>query len=330
MKKTVWGLIFGILILGSIFFYRKNLESETPISVEVTEVQQKDLYNGVVARGTVSDSGIYNVVFSNDTFISNVAVTLGQTVKKGDLLMQREKPSKETIHFAKELRTITNQIVSTVSDYGINLKNNLLIPTVVDNSVSIKSPANGVITELNASKNQVVNALSVAAKISDYKNYQICVNLSENHLSSVAIGQSVDITCDAVPEKKYKGKVSWIAAEARKSGNLIGVQETYIPVKIKITNADEKLRPGLSVSARICTEKHLNTLSLPYECILQDEKNRELVYVVHNGTLELRRILTGLELERETEVVYGLKRGEKVVKRPYEKMKSGQIVVVKE
>ncbi len=330
MKKLLWGLVFGFLIFGSLFCYRKKIETETPISVEVTTVKQKDIYNSVVARGTIDDSGTYNVVFFNDTLISDVAVTIGQSVKKGDLLMVREKPKKEAVYFSQELCAFSNKLVSAASDYGIDLENNLFIPTVTDDEVYVNSPINGVITELNVSENQTIDALSVAAKISDYENFHVDLNLSENHLSSISLGQSVDITCDAIPGKKYKGKVSAISDEARKKGSLLGVQETYIPVKIKLTNADKKMKAGLSVTARICTEKHQNTLSLPYECILQDDKNRELVYVVRDGQLELRRIITGLELEQETEVIYGLENGEKVVKNPYYEMKNGQNVVVKE
>jgi len=330
VKKFCYVLLCGSLLSASFYCYYRTVQAETPVLVEVTTVKQKDIYNSVIAPGTIDSVGIYDIVFADDTFIKDVAVSLGECVDQGDLLMKREEPEKNSILFAKEISNLTDQIVSAVSEYGIFLENSILVPTVSGNDVLIRSPASGVITELNVSDDGRVDGLTVAAKISDYSSFQVTVDLSEIYLSSIAVGQSVDITCDALPDKKYKGRVSSIANSARKKGSLIGGQEVYVPIKITMENADENLKPGYSVNARICTEKHENTLSLPYQCVFQDKENRELVYVVKDGVLELRRVMTGLELERETEILYGLKFGDKVVINPSETMKTGQKVLVKE
>lgn len=330
VKKIFLLLLCGILLTGSLYCYHRKEAAKTPILVEVETVKQKDIYNSVVAPGTVDTSGIYNVVFADDTLIREVSVSLGQKVRQGDLLMKREAPENRSLIFAKEISTITDQIVSAVAEYGLFLDNRILIPTVLSDEVLVKSPGNGVVSELNVSNNELVEGFSVAAKISDYSEYEITVELSEVYLSSVKVGQNVDITCDALPNKKYKGRVREIANEAKRRGSLVGGQEVYVPIQIALKNADGNLKPGYSVTARICTEKHENTLSLPYQCIVQDQENRELAYVVKDGEIELRRVVTGLELEKETEILYGLECGDKVIKNPLETLKTGQKVTVKE
>lgn len=327
MRKKVLILTISFLILGATFLFRIGSSQDDAISVKVITAKKKDVYNSVVTSGTVSDNGIYNVVFSEDSTIEEVYVALGKRVKEGELLLTRQITSEYPAFFAKEFSGFAEQVVSAISQVGIQLETEFFVPTISYQQTTIKSPINGVITELNVQPKQPVNGFTVVAQISDYSAREVVVELPELYLSSVALGQDVTITGDAFPEKKYNGKVIYIANEAKEKNHLMGSSEVYVPVRISITDADVQLKPGYRVSARICTEKRKNAIVIPYQCIFQDQAGKEIVYVIKDDTIYRKRIITGLELPKETEVLYGLNEGDIVVESPEETWKNGQKVV---
>jgi len=76
------------------------------------------------------------------------------------------------------------------------------------------------------------------------------------------------------------------------------------------------------------TVKKHNVLTLPYEAIIQDNMNREAVYVVENGKIEKRIIKTGYEMTNSVEVTSGLLEGSAVVISPDDGLSEGDRVVV--
>ena len=328
MRKKVLILTLSFFIIVSIALLNTISDSDNPISVKVTTVKQKDIYNSVVASGTVSKSGIYNVVLAEDSTIESVCVSLGKNVKEGELLFTCKAITEYPTPFVKEFSSFAEQVVSAISQVGIQIEKDFAVPTVSHRRTAIHSPANGIITELNVLPKQSIAGFTIAAQISDYRAMEVIVELPELYLSSVAIGQDVIITGDAFSGKEYKGKITHIANTAKEKNSIMGTSGVYVPIRISIQNADEKLKPGYSVSARICTEKRANAVVIPYQCIFQDQEGREIVYVIKDDAIYRKRIITGLELSKETEVLYGLSSDEVVVENPEESWKNGQKVVI--
>ncbi len=327
MRKFFFFFSCALLFTLSIYMFHTANQQTAPVSVEVTKAKQKDVYNSIVANGTVTNAGSYEVVFAEDSTIQELYVTIGQSVEKGDIIMKRDAPSASDL-LMKGTSTVTEQILSVFSEYGITI-DTFHLPTVLSNQSTIESPADGIICELNAIEKKTMSGFEVAATIVNFSEMQISVELPEIYLSSVLPGQDVKITGDAFPEKEYTGVVKKIASSARKKNSILGESKTYVPITISLKNADPKLKPGYSVTAKICTEKRRDAVVIPYDCIVQDETGRELIFVVSEDRIVQKRIITGLELPEETEVVYGLSKGESVVRKPDHTLKSGQRVMVK-
>jgi len=312
VKKVILGIICSIMIAvgtyRSISFQKENI----PIAPETVEVKTKNLYNSVVVQGSVAGSHHQSIIFSESSNILDVYVTVGQSVKKGDKILLRRTPRVKDSSF----QLFAGKLNSLLSDYGIPSE---LMPTVSENTALVTSALNGVVTKLQAEEDEKFPGYAVAAEICDPTVCTVIAEIPELYISSVKPRQEASIVGAAFTKDEYRGVVTEISQNTRKKINLTGERSAYLPVKIQVTNADNSLRQGCSATVKIKTEEKKNALVLPYDCITQDDAGRELVYVLkEDGKIELRRVMTGLELEDETEIIYGVKHGEVVVQNPDE------------
>ncbi|MBZ4646792.1 MAG: hypothetical protein JG777_2281 [Clostridia bacterium] len=186
----------------------------------------------------------------------------------------------------------------------------------------LKSPITGIITAVNVKKGSVTNSLQPIITISDIDNLQVKVNIGEYYISKIKEGQKVEITGDAFEGICYSGRVQKISPIAKQvpSGQS---SETVIELTVDVIDENTVLKPGYSTEVKIITDTKDNTLILPYEAIVQDSDNNDIVYVVKDNRAYKRKVVTGAELELEIEILEGLKKGEKVILNPPKKIKDG-------
>lgn len=117
------------------------------------------------------------------------------------------------------------------------------------------SPLNGIITKKFIEKGEVVTNFSSLCKISDLSKVELTVYINEKDLAKVKTGQSVDVKIDALPNKIFKGKVTYISPEAEFTPKNIQTKEErtklVFAVKITIDNPNYELKPGIPADAFI-------------------------------------------------------------------------------
>jgi HlyD family secretion protein len=187
------------------------------------------------------------------------------------------------------------------------------------------SPISGIVTEINANKGSVVDSLKPIITVSDISRLQVKANIGEYYISQIKEGQKVEITGDAFEGMCYLGKVKKISPIAKQISSGQNT-ETIIEVIVDIIDEDTLLKPGYSAQVKIITDAKDNTLILPYEAVVQDEENNDIVYVVKNNRAYKRKVKTGAELELEIEIIKGLTKGEKVILNPPPEIKDGSKV----
>lgn len=187
------------------------------------------------------------------------------------------------------------------------------------------SPITGVITAVNIKQGTLTNAAQPVIIISDIDSLQIKVDVEEYYISKIREGQEVEITAEAFEEKNYSGIVKKISPVAKQipSGQSTS---TVVEIIIDILDEDSLLKPGFSARVKVLTDNKEKTLILPYEAIIQDEGNNDIVYIVSNNRAYKRKITTGIELELEIEVLTGLKEHDRVILNPAPNMKDGMKV----
>lgn len=311
MKKVVLVVLGAFVIALSTFSYRSvSKNNKIPHSFETIAVKVQNLYNSVVVPGIVIGNNRQSIIFSESSNILDVYVKVGQTVKKGDKILLR----KRTQTTDPSLQVFTKKVGNVLSEYGIDFE---LTPTISENTALVTSSFDGVITKLHVESGESFPGYTVAAEICDQSVCTVTAEIPELYVSSIRIGQEATVSGAAFAQKEYSGVVTAISRNVRKKVNLTGEGSAYLPVEIRVKDADSSLKAGCTATVKILTEKKEQALVLPYDCITQDDNGKELVFIAKaDGTLEKRRIITGLELEHETEIVYGLKEGEKAVRDP--------------
>jgi HlyD family secretion protein len=212
---------------------------------------------------------------------------------------------------------------------------------------TILSPMNGTVTKLNVELGERVLGSFYSQgtdimTVSDLNNMEAIADVDENDVVLVSIGDTTRIKVDAFGDKIFKGLVKEIGNSAISTGTGTQEQVVNFEVKIKLTDLDPKLRPGMSCNADIETETKDNVISVPIQSVTArsnlkgpDQKNnegnegnpnaqqkktekvKELVFIVKNNKAKAVEVETGISNNNYIEVKSGLSGDEDVVSGSY-------------
>jgi HlyD family secretion protein len=213
---------------------------------------------------------------------------------------------------------------------------------------TIYSPMVGTVCALNVESGERVlgsgysqgtNLMTVA----DLSSMEATVDVDENDVVLVSLGDTANITIDAFGDRVFKGIVSEIANSAVTTS--AGTQQEVVnfEVKIRLVKVDKSIRPGMSCNADIETETKKGVWSVPIQSVTarsktpeiqqessddrdelqvkeetkKEKKPEEVVFLVENNKAKMIPVKTGISDDNYIEVEEGLKGGEKVVSGPY-------------
>lgn len=219
------------------------------------------------------------------------------------------------------------------------------------------SPIDGVVTNLPVRVGETVvpglqnSGASLIMTIADMSIITAEVKVDETDIVNVALGQKTEVTIDAIPGKKFMGKVIEIGNTAilRSTGlaasqSAISSQEAKdFKVVVALEAPPDEIRPGLSCTARITTATRSKTLSIPIQALTVRQKGdlaavkpgekkpetespaeikagkEEIqgVFVVKNGQATYKKVETGITGATEIEVTSGLGEGEEIITGSY-------------
>lgn len=137
---------------------------------------------------------------------------------------------------------------------------------------TIYSPIDGTVTILNSKLGERVVATNQFAgtevmRVADLSHMEARVDVNENDVVNVKVGQKATVTVDAYTDRKFKGTVQQIANTGKTTG--AGTQEevTNFEVKIRVDDHDVALRPGLSCTADIQTNMVNDAVAVPMQSV---------------------------------------------------------------
>ena len=180
---------------------------------------------------------------------------------------------------------------------------------------TIYSPINGTVTVLNSKLGERVVATNQFAgtevmRVADLSSMEARVDVNENDVVNVKVGDKAIVTIDAYGERKFHGTVVQIANTGKTSG--AGTQEevTNFEVKTRIDDNDVRLRPGLSCTAEIQTNKVDDVVAVPMQSVTirtgdsnlspeEIEKNKQKQAATDKGDNAAE--FTNQKLEKQTE-----------------------------
>jgi HlyD family secretion protein len=223
---------------------------------------------------------------------------------------------------------------------------------------TIYAPMSGTVSKLNKEKGEMALGsqfqADVILEISNLEGMEALVDIDENDIVAVSIGDEATIELDALPDLKLKGRVTEIANSAKSAGSGTTEERTEFEVKVAVTDPVPELRPGMTASAEIVTEVCEDCVSVPIQSVAvrtldqlgaaaagEGEEPRftpdregfvEVVWVVADGKAQARQVTTGIQSETHIEIVTGLAVDEQVVTGSYRAisrdLKDGSLVTV--
>jgi HlyD family secretion protein len=215
---------------------------------------------------------------------------------------------------------------------------------------TIYSPIDGIVIQLNVELaervlgsgfSQGTNIMTVA----DLSNMEAVVNVDENDVVLVSVGDTTNITVDAFGDKVFHGIVTEIGNSAISAG--FGTQEQVVnfSVKIKLLDLDPNLRPGMSCNADIETETVSDVLSVPIQSVtartnipvendslksnevdngegtdkgmIGKKKPKEVVFLVNDGKAKMVVVESGISDDNYLEINKGVEVGDEVISGSY-------------
>jgi len=189
---------------------------------------------------------------------------------------------------------------------------------------NIKSPLDGIVLEKNKKIDDTVNVgVSTSALplmvVADMSKMKFEMKIDELDINKISLGQSVNVTSDAVPDKTFNGKITSIAGKGTASNGV----STYL-VEVTI-NEPGDLKPGMNVNAKTIVSEKNDILTVPASAIWKkDGKAFVSLPADENGKTKEVNVEIGINNKDSIEIVKGLNEGDKIVIPTVAKDLSGQ------
>jgi len=177
---------------------------------------------------------------------------------------------------------------------------------------TLKAPFTGVVTAVNIVPGSSASSSAAAVSLIDRRTLHVDLKLSENDVAKVQLGQPVALTIDALKDWKAAGTVSYIAPSAATSNGVV----TYA-VQVSFPDSDTRVKIGMTANLSITTAKQDGVLLVPNSALLPKGAGHSVQLTSADGkTTSEIEVQTGLSDGANTEIMSGLKEGDKVVTTP--------------
>ena len=172
----------------------------------------------------------------------------------------------------------------------------------------LAAPFDGTITEVDVMVGDLVRSGDLGFQIDDISSQYVDLQISEVDINKVELGQSATLTFDGVTEKQYNGKVDRLGMVGKVNSGAVD----YV-VSVKLTDADSKVRSGMTASASIVVGEKKDALLVP-SIAIQTVNNQTVIDVRRGGQVTQVVVETGLSSDTQTEILSGdVKAGDEVV-----------------
>jgi len=384
-RKKIW--IFsgiGVLLAALGLLVILGSKKEPIVTVQTENISRHTITQVVTATGKIQPEVQVKISPEVSGEIVALPVREGQRVRKGDLLM-KVKPdmyvaardeiaagllqakaalTKAEAEFKRTQSLFQKGLVSESESDQVRATYDAAKASYQQASASlsraeenlrkttVSAPMEGTVSQLNSELGERVLGTAQfqgtdVMTIADLSRMEARVDVNENDVVLVSVGDTARITVDAFPSRKVNAVVYEIANTAKSKG--LGTQEevTNFEVKMRIVDADPALRPGMSMTADIETETKNDVLAVPIQSVTvrqpkaepkegegppeggqpvavktsarakEAARPKEIVFVVDAGAVKAVQVKRGISNESVVEITEGVTEGMVVVSGSY-------------
>ena len=306
--KKVWipTVLIFIITLGYLF---SDFSEEEGIRVDAELIELREIISKVNASGKIQPEEAVQITSTITGWITDITVIEGDTVAPGQHLisidekqirprynnaLSQVKSSEANLQRVKSQRDRTKSLFSqnlsskqeleqVEASYQIALSQaeqanaNLLSAEDELSKTRLTAPKYGVVTSITKEEGEMaVGGMfnpGVLMTIADLGRMEVEVDVNENDVVNIEIGDSSEIEIDAYPDTIFYGVVSEIAHTAQATNMGMQNQVTNFKVKIRMISVPDKIRPGMSSTVNIITEVLENVISIPIQSLTSRPEN---------------------------------------------------------
>ena len=299
-------LLIILIIVGNIF----RDDSEV-INVETEKISRQTIIQKVNASGKIQPESEVKISATSSAIIDSITVVEGEYVNKNQHLIsldrkqlqanvdqvtsavrsasarvKQDKANRERVERIYEQGLASDQeLEGAQAAYEISKSQldqsraSLLVSQDALDKARLVSPQNGIVTKINKEAGEMAMggmfSLDVLMIIADLSRMEVIVDVNENDVVSISIGDTSEIEIDAYIDTVFYGVVSEIALMAETSNFGSQEQVTNFKVKVRMLDVPPNIRPGMSATANIITEIRKNSLAIPIQSLTVREYGSE-------------------------------------------------------
>ena len=307
-KKIVWIPSLIIMTLF-IWFLISNSSKEKIIYVDGELIELRNIVQKINASGKIQPEEAVQITSTITGWITEITVMEGDTVDPGQHLISiDEKQIRPRYNNAKSqvksseanLKKVQAQMDRTKSlfdqklisqqeleqveaSYQIAVSQaeqanaNLLSAEDELSKTRLTAPKYGIVTSITKEEGEMaVGGMfnpGVLMTIADLSRMEVEVDVNENDVVNIIVGDTTEIEIDAYPDTMFYGVVSEIAHTAQSLNMGSQQQVTNFKVKVRMITVPDKIRPGMSSTVNILTETIKNTISIPIQALTSRPEN---------------------------------------------------------
>ncbi len=310
--------IASILILVAL-----NVSAQGGLPAEVIKVEPQSLKSTINSIGSLKANQSVILASEMSGRVSNIGFEDGSAVNKGTILFQLDDSTqKAQLNEArarvklsnteyKRIQKLFKQKVASETDLDSAAANLSINQAQAEyakaqlDKLTIKAPFNGVIGLHDISVGDYVNAGQSLVNLVQLDVLKFDFSLPETHLSKVKVGQNIEITTPAFPNKVYTGTVMAISPA-------INEQTRSFSVRALIQNESLELRPGLFASVNLEVSKNDQAILVPEQALIP-QGQQYFVMTVVDGKVAQAPVTIGQRRKAEVELTSGVNVGDVVI-----------------
>ena len=347
--KLKFIILLILIILGLVYYFTHGNKKEKIYINDYSymEVKKTDEIGTLNLNGYIKANNPIGIFVDKKLKVKEVFIKNGDFVKKGQILMTFDDDEtnklnrnieKERINLQKiqrDLKTTRElQKLGGASKNDVkNLEDNARISqlsideyTEVLNKTAteVRSPVDGVVSNLKAQENYLVDTDSSLLEIIDSNDLRIIVEIPEYNSQSVKLGQSVKVRQDiSNDDKVYDGEITKIS---RLSTTSILTSENVLEADVKTKEVIPNLIPGFKIKAVLQLKADEKNIIIP-KIALQSENGKYFVFTIDTKNTVKRKEVTVKNIVGDNIIVTpGLNVGEILITTPDNRLSDGLIL----
>jgi len=309
------------------------------LAVTTTEVKLVEYSDQIRTTGRLAFNNEYKMSFKTGGVVEAVYVKEGQRVRAGKVLAALKlneieaKTSQASIAVEKAKRdydrakalyadsVATLEQLQNAESQLQNAQQNLQAAQFNLNQSKIIAPANGIIQKILMKENEITGAGNpIIIFGAENQGKVLIANISDVDVVKIEIGDRTSLHFDTWQESVFNGKVLEIAGMASPTTG------TY-EIKIQVSDAGNKLKPGFIGSAIITSSKVNHQIEIPIESLVQANKKTGVVYKVENELAIKQHVQVAKILNKKLLILDGLSENDKIIVEGLNKLTGDSISV---